>query len=70
MKQNKAGEDLCLRTQTTNQNIKKNAQSESVDGMPALPVLYMSQQNYVSGEDRGNGSKSPAPHASTEATAT
>ena len=76
MKPNNPGKDMWLRTQTANQKLKQNVQTQDVDGMKGLSVLYMknlkaiSQKYYGSCEDEGNGSEPPAPHASTRAPAT
>ena len=61
-----AGKDMWLRTQTANQKLKQSATAQYADGMKTLPVLCMnklkaiSQEYYVSLEDGGNGSESPA----------
>ena len=41
MKPINAGKDMCLRTQTVNQKLEQNAQTQDNDGMEALPVLFM-----------------------------
>ena len=41
MKLNNAVKDMCLRTQNANQKLKQNEQTQDVDGMQALPVLFM-----------------------------
>ena len=43
MKPNNAGDDMWLRAQTANQNLKQNTQAQIADSMQALSVLYMTQ---------------------------
>ena len=74
MKPNNAGNYTWLRAQTANQKLKRNAQTQGVDGMQALSALKkkqleaMSQQIHVSYE--GVASEYPAPHVSAEAPTT
>ena len=48
MKPNNAGKDIWQRVQTVNQKLKQNAQTQDVDGMQAMSVLYMTQLEAVS----------------------
>ena len=43
MKANNAGKSMWLHDQTANQKLEQNAETQDVDDMQALSVLYMTQ---------------------------
>ena len=43
MKPNKAGENIQLRAQFPNQNLKQKAQTQDDDGIQIFSALYMTQ---------------------------
>ena len=76
MKPNKAGNDMWLRAQTTNQNFKKKKpQTQDADCIQAVSLLYItqlettSQQQYISLERRGGCVEPSVLHVSAEALA-
>ena len=43
MKPNNSGENMWLRAEAANQNLKQNTQTQNADGMQAFFVSYMPQ---------------------------